>query len=474
MQKKKTLKNSIIVRCIMFIAILSVLLSLVNWYGYRNALYQRYRDYITDLLKYAEFNINEDDLKQCVETGVKSEHFNELQLLFDSIKDTHNIDFIYVIIPLNTEPVDNVMNVIAGMSSYEKEYVPENAVVLGGLTGTDYSVESVTKYYNAINDTGEITFFEEYFDRWGSDYTGILPLYTSDGKFFAELCVDVPMTEIHSVIRSHVISNVLIIMAIGIIFIASFLLWATKSITDPIQTIEETVVDFANSSHGQKDPNALMIEMPEIKTQNELQSLSEAVVKLSHDMRDYLVNALSAQDEAKEAQKKAIEMSEQATKDALTGIRNRNSYETEVKKLEWRIQTEQFSKFGIAMVDLNYLKRINDTFGHEKGNEAIIKICGIVCRIFSHSPVFRIGGDEFVVILENEDYENVELRIKDFDGVLQKLKEDKSLQPWECVSAAIGWSMFDPIIDANVDNVFKRADHNMYENKKAMKAVRES
>lgn len=69
------------------------------------------------------------------------------------------------------------------------------------------------------------------------------------------------------------------------------------------------------------------------------------------------------------------------------------------------------------MIDLNYLKLINDNFGHDKGNIAIKKICNIVCVTFKHSPVFRIGGDEFVVILENEDYDNIHTLIKQFrDG----------------------------------------------------------
>ena len=60
--------------------------------------------------------------------------------------------------------------------------------------------------------------------------------------------------------------------------------------------------------------------------------------------------------------------------------------------MEERIQKGE-KKLGIAIVDLNFLKKINDTYGHEKGNLAIKKLCFIICHIFQHSPVFRIGGD---------------------------------------------------------------------------------
>ena len=97
----------------------------------------------------------------------------------------------------------------------------------------------------------------------------------------------------------------------------------------------------------------------------------------------------------------------------------------------------------------------------------------IVCKSFAHSPVFRIGGDEFVVILENEDYDDAEKIVDKFTGILGEIKQDDSLEPWEKVSAAIGWTRYDPDKDDDVESVFKRADNMMYENKKAMKAERE-
>ena len=134
MEKKKTLRKNITFRFILFVAVLCICLSVANYVGYRNALYQRYEDYITDVLLYAASNIDVDDMEECMETGVKSEKYQATQELFDNIKDTHKIDFIYVIITRNTESTDNIQNVIAGMSTYEKTYVPENRVILGGLT----------------------------------------------------------------------------------------------------------------------------------------------------------------------------------------------------------------------------------------------------------------------------------------------------------------------------------------------------
>ena len=118
--------------------------------------------------------------------------------------------------------------------------------------------------------------------------------------------------------------------------------------------------------------------------------------------------------------------------------------------------------FGIVMVDLNCLKQLNDTYGHERGNEAIRRVCRRICEVFKHSPVYRIGGDEFVVVVSGTDYVNIDDRIKQFNEAAAA-----EGAPWEKVSAAIGYAAFKKG-DA-VEDVFRRADRNMYERKTAMK-----
>ena len=165
-------------------------------------------------------------------------------------------------------------------------------------------------------------------------------------------------------------------------------------------------------------------------------------------------------------------MGEMAIKDALTGIRNKAGYDKEVDKITAELH-EGKKEFGVVMVDLNYLKRINDEFGHEKGNIAIQNLCKVVCTVFDHSPVFRIGGDEFVAILRGDDYKNIDFLIAVFNNKLDDLQSDATLDPWEKTSAAIGYALFDDSQDAGYEDVFKRADEAMYARKKEMKAARQ-
>ena len=96
----------------------------------------------------------------------------------------------------------------------------------------------------------------------------------------------------------------------------------------------------------------------------------------------------------------------------------------------------------------------------------------MVCVIFDHSPVFRVGGDEFVVILRGHDMEHYEELKKRFEDEMEVIRNDPEIPRWEKVSAAIGAAFFDPEKDKTAADVFKRADSMMYERKKEMKALR--
>ena len=187
----------------------------------------------------------------------------------------------------------------------------------------------------------------------------------------------------------------------------------------------------------------MMLEMD-----NYMKSLVETTEELSHTRAQVDIEAKIAR------------------KDTLTGIRNRNAYEEELRRLERQLE-EGNTKFGFAVIDVNFLKSINDSYGHECGNLAIKECCGLICRVFSHSPVFRIGGDEFVVILENEDYEQAEKLAADFS----RLQKREKKEAWKRVSAAIGYALYDETKDKSVEDTFSRADKAMCARKREMKAL---
>ena len=113
----------------------------------------------------------------------------------------------------------------------------------------------------------------------------------------------------------------------------------------------------------------------------------------------------------------------------------------------------------------NWMKRLNDTYGHEKGNVSIRKTCSVICDTFKHSPVYRFGGNKFVVVIKDRDYDHVEDRVQEFHDAMKATTGE----PWERVNAAIGYAVYKG--EDTVEDVFRRADHVMYEQKKEMKRI---
>ena len=148
-----------------------------------------------------------------------------------------------------------------------------------------------------------------------------------------------------------------------------------------------------------------------------------------------------------------------ANTDAMTGVKSKYSYVNYEEKLNSEIKEDGLKEFAVVVCDVNGLKYINDNFGHIAGDEYIKNACKLICILFKHSPVFRIGGDEFVIILKGEDYQN---RKTIMDELFRQSCENIGTN--EAVIAA-GFSDFDYKNDENVFDVFKRADLNMYEQK---------
>ena len=168
------------------------------------------------------------------------------------------------------------------------------------------------------------------------------------------------------------------------------------------------------------------------------------------------------------------DLNSRAYRDALTGVRNKAAFDIFTYEMFEQKNVSDGGKiedFAIAMFDCNELKRINDSFGHEKGDIYICNGCNAICRVFSHSPVFRIGGDEFAVILQGEDLANSEALEKQFTKITED-SENRSVNKWEKISVAMGIAHYDPEIDSDFESVLRRADEIMYINKKLFKESR--
>ena len=151
-----------------------------------------------------------------------------------------------------------------------------------------------------------------------------------------------------------------------------------------------------------------------------------------------------------------------ANVDALTGVRNKHAYLEAEAMIDRMIADQRQEPFAIVMMDVNDLKKINDFSGHQAGDEYLRNACKIICGIFKHSPVFRVGGDEFAVIVQGEDYDSIEEKLQEMREHNQKAKQSGG------IVIACGMAKYE--CDSLAAAVFERADHDMYEDKNRLKS----
>lgn len=152
--------------------------------------------------------------------------------------------------------------------------------------------------------------------------------------------------------------------------------------------------------------------------------------------------------------------------DPLTSVRNKGAFNNYLQELQKRLDDDDLHEFAIGVFDCDNLKQVNDRHGHDKGDLYLKAASQLICKTFQHSPVFRIGGDEFAVIMQNEEYRNRDELVRAFKEKQNEITEEASAD-WEEVSVAVGIAVYDPEIDHSVNDTARRADKIMYEHKHA-------
>lgn len=191
-------------------------------------------------------------------------------------------------------------------------------------------------------------------------------------------------------------------------------------------------------------------------------------VRKSSDGTHFIIGVENVDDEIQKEKQHLKELKtekELARRDELTGIKNKTAYKELEKSVQGNIDNGMdYLEFGLVVCDSNNLKQINDTLGHAAGDEYIKSSARLLCDIFVHSPVFRVGGDEFIIFLRGTDFTcRLELMEKLRGQVLENKRTGTG------VVLASGMSEYRSESDNFVSDIFERADKEMYEDKRRLK-----
>ncbi len=154
----------------------------------------------------------------------------------------------------------------------------------------------------------------------------------------------------------------------------------------------------------------------------------------------------------------------QAVVDPLTGVGNKHAYVECEERIDAAIARGEQAPFAVAVCDVNDLKTANDRYGHKEGDLCIKRASARICEVFSHSAVYRVGGDEFVAILFGEDYEH---RAQLLNSITALPEGDAQVEPGE--SLAAGMAEYKSERHSSLLSVFDEADRAMYQRKQLMK-----
>ena len=218
----------------------------------------------------------------------------------------------------------------------------------------------------------------------------------------------------------------------------------TYRIVRPLKQLTDTAEKIAGGVNNAE------IEDVTINSKDEIGTLSKVLTSTYRKIQEYTtyIDAL-------------------AHRDSLTGVKNSTSYAEVIAEVNKEINLDN-PHFGVLVADINNLKETNDKYGHDVGNELIIHTAKILTETFKTSSVFRIGGDEFAVLLKGSDYENYRALLVSFDDACSNdyISVYENKLP---ISIARGVSIYDPEIDVVYEDVFAKADHAMYLNKQETK-----
>ena len=256
-------------------------------------------------------------------------------------------------------------------------------------------------------------------------------------------------------------SSVVVWVALLSLVLFISLVWMRQSILSSDAELKASIEQYYETGRDGQDPAKDVVYVSEqLEQQNKdtTRTMLMALGMFSFVLIIMLTNHSYMNKRSQESEMKA-------NTDSMTGVKNKHAFMTREKEINANIKEEIAGDFAVAVCDVNGLKKINDTLGHKAGDEYIIAACRLVCEIFQHSPVFRIGGDEFVAILSGRDYH--------MRNELMRLLHDRSVQHIQTGEVVVsgGISDYVPGEDADFHTVFARADELMYEEKKLLKSL---
>ena len=283
---KKKLRTSLLLAVEIFTLMLCVCLGVIGYQTYYEGMIQKYMDYEEAVLNLAAHGVDWDKVELSIVAGKEDAAHKALRDRLDFIKSNTEIDWLYMIEPLNDSDKDNMKYICTGNT--EEDYAKGMTNRLGDLSGTEFPAEVAKQYLNFYKNSKPNEFW--YYSNkteWGSVFTTSIVIRNSIGNPLGVLSVDINMSDIDAMIRIYPLKLLFAGIVCAAFFIIILILWLNRRLIHPLKSLQNSAVDFVSKASGE-DVDSLNFEDPKIKTQDEIQSLSNALVAMASDTKEYM------------------------------------------------------------------------------------------------------------------------------------------------------------------------------------------
>lgn len=411
-------------------------------------------DEYMELRDAAEEADDEDMIREYLESkGLWDEYDSTRSFLIQYLRNMDDIEYLYIM-------------KLGEAGTNEDVYLiddDENPLYVTGSTEEDYlAVDGTTgMVMPAISNTD-----------WGWLCSAYAPVFDGKGHLVCHIGCDVSMEEVMASRNRALLYDLLGSAAFTILVMLLAFNYTKQTVIKPLGRITVSMGQFSPSPGADYEKSGV-IDLS-IRNNDEISDIYHAIQSMQKRIVDYIKDIVTIQKEKENAEKdiklkeKEIgKISKDAYRDALTHVGSKIAYTKKIAEMNTALQSNR-KAFAIVMIDVNFLKKINDRYGHAAGDSYLTGCCGIICNIYKHSPVFRIGGDEFVAILTGGDYANREERLHELKTAFEQSYAKADVDPWLRYSAAFGMAEL-TADDESVESVYERADKEMYKEKTRFK-----
>ncbi len=301
---RRPIRRGMLRASVLFALTLCILLSALSFFVFSGVLHRQYAERLSEIITYIENHVDADDLRHCVETEEPSEKYDQLQSFLNGMIDDLGLAYIYIVIPEETLMV----NVISATSAAEFAAGEDN-MSLGEVS--DFYSEKELARYRSFWSSEEIGYFEES-SEWGAFYTAVKPIRASDGETVALLCVDEEIGQVRWDIWKMVLFVIVLVVVAFVVFLLMMNGWMRTRVIGPLLELERSTEDFSVKSRDAQELGQMQYELPEIHTENELQSLAESFGRMAADLCARAEEIAGARHRAERAEAENRRLSEEA------------------------------------------------------------------------------------------------------------------------------------------------------------------